>query len=99
MVLFAPLARLVLTRFRWFFASGDQRDAEILALRHQVLVLQRQIDRAQFSETDSQNCTNDRSRMIGEITTLLGPGQRATSRRLASRVGGAVGDRFRMVLG
>ena len=39
MVLFAPLARLVLTRFRWFFATGDQRDAEILALRHQILVL------------------------------------------------------------
>ena len=52
MVLFAPLARLVLTRFRWFFATGDQRDAEILALRHQILVLQRQIKRAQFSPAD-----------------------------------------------
>ncbi len=52
MVLFAPLARLALTRFRWFLATGDQRDAEILALRHQILVLQRQIDRARFSETD-----------------------------------------------
>ena len=52
MVLFAPLARLVLTRFRWFFATGDQRDAEILALRHQILVLQRQINRPQFTETD-----------------------------------------------
>jgi len=34
------------------FASGDARDAEILALRHQVLVLQRQINRAQFNESD-----------------------------------------------
>jgi len=34
------------------FAGGDARDAEILALRHQVLVLQRQINRPQFNETD-----------------------------------------------
>ncbi len=31
---------------------GDKRDAEILALRHQVLVLQRQIDRPRFTPTD-----------------------------------------------
>lgn len=52
MILFTPLARLALTRFRWFFATSDERDAEILALRHQVLVLQRQINRAQFTDTD-----------------------------------------------
>jgi putative transposase len=46
------ITKLVLTRLRWVFATGDQRDAEILALRHQLLVLQRQIDRAQFTETD-----------------------------------------------
>ena len=34
------------------FAGADARDAEILALRHQVLVLQRQINRPQFNETD-----------------------------------------------
>jgi putative transposase len=50
--LFPALARLVLTRFRWVFATGDARDAEILALRHQVLVLQRQIGRPQFTDTD-----------------------------------------------
>jgi hypothetical protein len=50
--LIGVLARLSLTRFRWLFASGDARDAEILALRHQVLVLQRQINRARFNETD-----------------------------------------------
>lgn len=46
------LARLLLTRCRWLFASADTRDAEILALRHQVLVLQRQIHRPRFNETD-----------------------------------------------
>lgn len=52
MTLFAALARLVLTRLRWVFATGDSRDAEILALRHQILVLQRQIGRPQFTNTD-----------------------------------------------
>jgi hypothetical protein len=52
MTLFGPLARLVITRLRWFFAAGDTRDAEILALRHQVRVLRRQINRPQFTDTD-----------------------------------------------
>lgn len=52
MALIAVLARLLLTRCRWLVASGDARDAEILALRHQVLVLQRQINRPRFNETD-----------------------------------------------
>jgi hypothetical protein len=34
------------------FASGDARDAELLALRHQILVLQRQIGRPPFTDTD-----------------------------------------------
>lgn len=46
MTLIAVLARLVLMRLRWLFAGGDSRDAEILALRHQVLVMQRQIERS-----------------------------------------------------
>lgn len=52
MTLVPTLTRLVLSRFRWVFATGDSRDAEILALRHQILVLQRQIDRPHFTDTD-----------------------------------------------
>lgn len=51
-VIIPSLARLVLARIGWVFASGDSRDAEILALRHQILVLQRQINRPKFNETD-----------------------------------------------
>jgi putative transposase len=50
--LIPALTRLVLTRIGWVFATGDSRDAEILALRHQILVLQRQIKRPRFNETD-----------------------------------------------
>jgi hypothetical protein len=35
MNLVPALARLVVSRFGWLFATGDERDAEILALRHQ----------------------------------------------------------------
>ena len=37
MTLLPSLTRLTLTRLRWLFATGDARDAEILALRHQIL--------------------------------------------------------------
>ncbi len=52
MTLLPALARLILRRCRWLFAGGDARDAEILALRHQVLVLQRRINRPRFDATD-----------------------------------------------
>ncbi len=52
MDLVPSIARLVLCRLGWLFASGDDRDAEILALRHQILVLQRQVARPRFTETD-----------------------------------------------
>jgi putative transposase len=50
--LFPALVRIVLNRLRWIFATGDARDAEILALRHQLLVLRRQINRPQFADVD-----------------------------------------------
>ena len=52
MPVFAALSRLILSRIGLLFASADARDAEILALRHQLLVLQRQINRPQFTHTD-----------------------------------------------
>jgi hypothetical protein len=52
--LLPSLAHLVLTRIGWVFATGDSRDAEILALRHQILVLRRQVDRPKLNETDRQ---------------------------------------------
>nr|WP_291822855.1 integrase core domain-containing protein [Candidatus Microthrix sp.] len=73
MDLLPSLARLVLTRIGWVFANGDSRDAEILALRHQILVLQRQIDHPRFIETDRTilallSSTMDRTR---RATTFL----------------------------
>ena len=44
--------RLIAARVVLLALSGDRRDAEILALRHQVMVLQRQIKRTRFSNTD-----------------------------------------------
>jgi putative transposase len=52
MPVFVALSRLILSRIGLLFASGDARDAEILALRHQLLVLQRQINRPHFTNTD-----------------------------------------------
>ncbi len=46
------LFRLLIARPGLLLMSGDARDAEILALRHQILVLQRQIDRPRFTPTD-----------------------------------------------
>ena len=46
------LFQLLIARLGLLLVSGDKRDAEILAPRHQILVLQRQIDRAKFTPTD-----------------------------------------------
>ncbi|MDP9332357.1 MAG: hypothetical protein M3Q30_03460 [Actinomycetota bacterium] len=46
------LVRLVVSRLGWLFATGDERDAEILALRHQVFVLKRHVARPRFTPTD-----------------------------------------------
>ncbi len=52
MNLVATVRQLVIGRLRWLIATGDERDAEILALRHQILVLQRQIERPRLTDTD-----------------------------------------------
>jgi len=46
------LSRLLRARLGLLLVSGDQRDAEIIALRHQILVLQRQINQPQATTTD-----------------------------------------------
>ena len=52
MNLATTICHLIIGRLRWLLATGDDRDAEILALRHQILVLQRQINRPRFTHTD-----------------------------------------------
>jgi hypothetical protein len=46
------LFRLLIARVGLLLLSGDKRDVEILALRHQILVLQRQLERPRFTPTD-----------------------------------------------
>jgi hypothetical protein len=58
MNLAASFRHLIVGRLRWLLATGDERDAEILALRHQILVLQRQINRPRFTDTDRVSRTH-----------------------------------------
>jgi transposase InsO family protein len=91
MSLAPALFRLVLSRIGWLFATGDERDAEILALRHQVLVLQRQVARPQFTEADRTilavlSAVFDRSRLRGVLLiakpdTVIGWHRRLVARR------------------
>ncbi len=91
MNLVPSIARLVLCRLGWLFAAGDERDAEILALRHQVLVLQRQVDRPRFTVTDRTilavlSTAIDRARLrdvflIVQPATVIGWHRRLVTRR------------------
>ena len=75
--------------------SGDRRDAEILALRHQVLVLQRQIKRTRFTATDramlavlSRAVSRDRITqvlLIVKPATVLGWHRRLVARHWTQR--------------
>ena len=69
--------RLVAARVVLLAMSGDRRDAEILALRHQVLVLRRQIKRTRFTNTDravfavlSRAVGRDR---VGQVLLIVKP--------------------------
>ncbi len=46
------LFRLVFARLGLLIVSGNDRDAEILALRHQIRVLQRQVAKPRFTPAD-----------------------------------------------
>ncbi|MCP4959116.1 MAG: transposase, partial [Actinomycetia bacterium] len=46
------LFRLLIARLGLLLVAGDKSDAEILALRHQIMVLQRQIERPRFTPTN-----------------------------------------------
>jgi transposase InsO family protein len=91
MSLAPALFRLVLSRIGWLFATGDERDAEILALRHQVLVLQRQVARPRFTEADRTilavlSAVFDRARLtrvllIVQPATVIGWHRRLVVRR------------------
>ena len=77
MNLVPSIARLVVSRFGWLFATGDERDAEILALRHQLLVLERQVPRPRFTETDRTilamlSTVFDRVR-LGQVLLIVKP--------------------------
>jgi len=84
------VVRLVLARVALLLASGDRRDAEILALRHQLLVLQRQVPRPSFDDTDrtvlgvlSQLFDRDR---LGQVLLIVQPATvLAWHRRLVAR--------------
>ena len=52
MNLVTTFRHLLVGRLRWLVATGDERDAEILALRHQIQVLQRQINLPHFTDTE-----------------------------------------------
>lgn len=81
----------MLARLGWWLARGDRRDAEILALRHQVLVLRRQVGRPQFTETDRTILAVltqavgrgrlDRVFLIVKPATVLGWHRRLVARR------------------
>ena len=71
------IRHLIVGRLRWLIATGDERHAEILALRHQILVLQRQINRPRFTDADRTilavlSTVFDRAR-LGQVILIVQP--------------------------
>ena len=71
------LSRLLLARLGLLLIPGDRRDAEILALRHQVLVLQREINLPKLTSTDRTILAvlpraSDRSQ-LGRVMLIVKP--------------------------
>lgn len=63
------LLGLLIARLGLVLTSGDRRDAEILALRHQIQVLQRQVDRPHFTPTTARSWRCSREPSIGVDST------------------------------
>ena len=55
------LFRLLIARVGLLLVGGDRKDAEILALRHPILVLRRQIDRPSFTPASTSTCSGSPS--------------------------------------
>ncbi len=87
------LIQLAFDRVGLLLASGDDRVAEILALRHQIRVLQRQINRPRFTPADRAvlavlDRAFDRRRLdkvmlIAKPATVIGWHRRLVARRWA----------------
>ena len=87
------LFRLLFARLGLLIASGDERDAEILALRHQIRVLQRQVSHPRFTPADRavlgvlakvfDRRRLDRVMLIVKPATVIGWHKRLVARRWA----------------
>ena len=88
--MFGSLVRVIVQRLGLIVASDDERDAEILAQRHQVLVLRRQVARPRFTETDRTilamlSQTIERSRLAGVFLIVQPATVIGWHRRLVAR--------------
>ena len=71
------MLRLLIARLGLLLVSGEKRDVEILALAHQLLVLQRQVNHPRFTPTDRTTLAGlstafDRRR-LGQVLLIVKP--------------------------
>ena len=74
------LYRLLVTMVTLLFRSGRDKDLEIVVLRHQLIVLRRQINRPALTEADRS--------LLGAIASVLPRARRAGCGRPRSVPGG-----------